>query len=357
MSEEGGDDEQRTEAPSERRLQQAFEQGDVALSHEAVTTGAFLVGVIAIVIFANSLEARMVSVIAGTTSLIATAPFGSIPSIIAPLALPIFGILAATALGAIVLTFAQTRGHLWTEKAVPDLSRVFSIGRLGQLASKDFFIDLAVQVLKVAIIGFACWGLLRDELLMAGRLAQASPGAALTGLYSSLWKIAMRAIALLAVFAAANYALTRWRFTKKHRMTKEELKREMREDEGDPHIRAARKRRHREMSKRNAIAETKQADVLLVNPTHIAIAIRYRKDEGGAPKVLAKGKGVLAEAMRDTARSNGIPIVQDIPLARLLYKKVKVGGSVPADTYKAVAAILAFVYRLTGRAQASAAPR
>lgn len=357
MSDEAGDDEQRTEAPSERRLQQAFEQGDVALSHEVVTTGAFLVGVIALVVFAGSLEARMVSVIAGTTSLIATAPFGSIPSLIAPLALPIFGILTATALGATVLTFAQTRGHLWTEKAVPDLTRVFSVGRLGQLASKDFFIDLLIQILKVAIIGFACWGLLRDELLTVGRLAQASPGAALTGLYSSLWKIALRAIALLAVFAAANYALTRWRFTRKHRMTKEELKREMREDEGDPHLRAARKRRHREMSKRNAIAETKQADVLLVNPTHIAIAIRYRKDEGGAPKVLAKGKGVLAEAMRDTARSNGIPIVQDIPLARLLYKKVKVGGSVPADTYKAVAAILAFVYRLTGRAQASAAQR
>jgi flagellar biosynthesis protein FlhB len=119
-------------------------------------------------------------------------------------------------------------------------------------------------------------------------------------------------------------------------------------------MRGARKRKHRELVKRNALAETKQADVLLVNPTHIAIAIRYRKDESGAPRVLAKGKGVLAEAMRATARENGIPIVQDIPLARLLYKKVKVGGAVPADTYKAVAAVLAFVYRLTGRAAALA---
>jgi flagellar biosynthesis protein FlhB len=123
----------------------------------------------------------------------------------------------------------------------------------------------------------------------------------------------------------------------------------MREDEGDPHIKAARKRRHRELVKKNAIAETRRADALIVNPTHIAIAVRYRKDEGGAPRVVAKGKGVLAEAMRDVARSGGIPIVKDIPLARLLYRKVKVGGQVPADTFKAVAAILAFVYRLTGR--------
>jgi flagellar biosynthesis protein FlhB len=86
-----------------------------------------------------------------------------------------------------------------------------------------------------------------------------------------------------------------------------------------------------------------------VNPTHVAIALRYRKDEGRAPRVTAKGKGALAEYMRDLARENGIPIVQDIPLARLLYRKVKVGKEIPAATYKAVAAVLAFVYRMTGR--------
>ena len=130
-------------------------------------------------------------------------------------------------------------------------------------------------------------------------------------------------------------------------MTKDELKREMKDEEGDPLVKGARKRRHRELVRKSAIAESRRADALVVNPTHIAIAIRYRKDEGAAPRVLAKGKGVLAEAMRDSARSAGVPIVQDIPLARLLYKKVKIGGQVPADTYKAVAAILALVYRLT----------
>ena len=127
-------------------------------------------------------------------------------------------------------------------------------------------------------------------------------------------------------------------------------------------IRGARKRRHRELVKKNAVMESRRADALIVNPTHIAIAIRYRKDEGAAPKVLAKGKGVLAEAMRESARSAGVPIIQDIPLARLLYKKVKIGGQVPAETYRAVAAVLALVYRLTRPssggppAQAEAAP-
>lgn len=354
MSDES-DDEARTEAPSERRLQQAFEQGDIALSSELVTTGAFLLGVVTILFFASVFQARLVSVIATATSLAPTTPFASMPSMLLPLLLPAAGVLAITALGATAITFAQTRGHLWLDRPTPDLSRVFSMGRLSQLASKDFLIDLAISVLKVSIVAWACWGVLRHELLTVGKLSLTAPGDALDGLFGALWKICLRGVGLLGAFAAANFALTRWRYTKKHRMTKEELKRELREDEGDPMMRGARKRKHREMVKRNAVAETKQADVLLVNPTHIAIALRYRKEDGGAPRVLAKGKGVLAEAMRDAARSNGIPIVQDIPLARLLYKKVKVGGVVPAETYKAVAAILAFVYRLTGKSAGAAA--
>lgn len=352
MSDES-DDEARTEAPSERRLQQAFEQGDIALSNEVVTTGAFVIGVIALLALASILQAQLVRVISTVTTLSPSTPFGSLPSILMPLLLPAAAVLAACAVGATGLTFAQTKGHLWLDRPTPDLSRVFSMGRLGQLFSKDFLIDLGISVLKVSIVAWACWGVLRNELLSVGKLSAAAPGDSFGGLFSALWKICLRGLGLLAAFAAANFALTRWRYTKKHRMTKEELKREMREDEGDPMMRGARKRKHREMVKRNAVAETKQADVLLVNPTHIAIAIRYRKEDGGAPRVLAKGKGVLAEAMRDAARSNAIPIVQDIPLARLLYKKVKVGGVVPADTYKAVAAILAFVYRLTGKTKAA----
>lgn len=354
MSDES-DDEQKTEAPSERRLEQAWQQGDIALSHEVVTTGAFVLGVIAILASATAFEARLTRLVTETMTLVATAPFGSLPTMLMPIALPVATVLIAMAMGAMILTFVQTRAHVWDDRVTPDLSRVFSMGRLKNLASKDFLVDLGIGVLKVAAVAWACWGVLRGELLTVNKLALAAPGDALGGLFGSVWKISLRAIGLLIAFSVANVVLTRWRYTKKHRMTKEEVKREMREDEGDPMMRGARKRKHREMVKRNAVAETKQADVLVVNPTHIAIAIRYRKDESGAPRVLAKGKGVLAEAMRDTARSNGIPIVQDIPLARLLFRKVKVGGAVPADTYKAVAAILAFVYRLTGKANAMSA--
>lgn len=351
MSDESeSDDEQKTEAPSERRLQQAFEQGDIALSQELVTTGAFVIGLVALLMSASLFQARLTRLVTETMTLVSSTPFETLPSMLLPLVLPAAVVMVAMAVGAIALTFSQTRGHLWTDRVSPDFSRVFSWGRLSQLASAQFGADLLISVGKLLAVAVVCWSSLKTELLSVPRLAHMPAGDALRQLFAGVVTVGLRAVALLAVFAAANYGLTRWRYTKKHRMTKEEIKREMREDEGDPMLRGARKRKHREMVKRNAVAETKQADVLVVNPTHIAIAIRYRKDEGGAPKVLAKGKGVLAEAMREAARGNSVPIVQDIPLARLLYKKVKIGGTVPAETYKAVAAILAFVYRLTGRA-------
>lgn len=347
------DRENRTEAPSERRLEEAFDRGDIVLSRDVVSTGAFALGLIALVSLSHGLEARLVRLVSETLLLAPTAPYASLPSLLLPLGGPVLLILGAIALGGVALTFVQTRAHLWSEKPSPDLTRVFSTERLTRLVSKEFVVDLLVAFVKVVAIGLGTWGVVRGEFLTLGRLGHSAPGEQLAALFGGVTKIAVRAMALLIVFAGADFALSRWRYRKRHMMTKDELKREMKDEEGDPLVKGARKRRHRELVRKSAIAESRRADALVVNPTHIAIAIRYRKDEGAAPRVLAKGKGVLAEAMRDSARSSGVPIVQDIPLARLLYKKVKIGGQVPADTYKAVAAILALVYRLTRPAAAA----
>ncbi len=155
-------------------------------------------------------------------------------------------------------------------------------------------------------------------------------------------------LVVVGIIAALDAGITHYRFNVDMRMTKEELKREYKEEEGDPHIKSKRKQKHRDMAQGNT-QDVQRADALIVNPTHIAIAIRYRRGEDKAPKILVKGKGKRAELMRDLARGAGVPIVQDIPLARLLYKKVKVGKEIPAETYRAVAAVLAFVYRTTGK--------
>jgi flagellar biosynthesis protein FlhB len=194
----------------------------------------------------------------------------------------------------------------------------------------------------------------RDELGALPALLTAAPGDQLDRAFGLLARAAKPVILAVAAVAAAEFFVSRQRFAKRMRMTKEETKREYKEDEGDPLLRGQRKKRHREMIRNRAKQEVPRADALLVNPTHIAIALRYRKGEGRAPRVTAKGKGQLAEFMRELARENGIPIVEDVPLARLLYRKVKVGREIPAQTYKAVATLLAFVYRVTGKRESGA---
>lgn len=355
MSSEGGDDdqEQRTEDPSERRLAQAFEEGDIALSREFVLLGAFIAGCVTLLIVAPAFKRALIGLLGETVRLSAAAPFASLPALLAPLAKPTALVAVVVAVVGTALTFTQTRAHLWDDRATPDFSRLFEPSRITHFVSKQFAQDLVINLVKLVAVSGVVWTSLRAEFLTLGGILQTNPGDQLGALWAPLSKTVVRLLMLFAVFAGADFALTRWRYRKKHMMTRDELKREMKEDEGDPLVRGARKRKHRELVKRNAIAETKRADALIVNPTHIAIAVRYRKEEDAAPRVIAKGKGVLAEAMREAARGNGIPIVQDIPLARLLYKKVKTGGQVPKETFKAVAAVLAFVYRVTGRLQAA----
>jgi flagellar biosynthesis protein FlhB len=352
VASEETEQEQRTEEASERRLTQAFEEGDIALSREFVMLGGFIAGALVLVRVAPAFKRALTVLITDAIRLTPSSPFSTLPSLVAPLALPTAAIMITVAAVGIALTFTQTRAHIWDDRATPDFSRLFSPSRVTHFVSKEFAQDFGISLVKLVAIGGVVWTSFRDEFLTLHRLLQATPADQFDSLFAPLSKALVRVLAVFAAFAGADFALTHWRYRKKHMMTRDELKREMREDEGDPQIRFARKRKHRELSKRNAVAETKTADVLIVNPTHIAIAVRYRKDEDGAPRVIAKGKGVLAEAMRDAARSNGIPIVQDIPLARLLFKKVKTGGQVPRETFKAVAAVLAFVYRMTGRTQA-----
>jgi flagellar biosynthesis protein FlhB len=223
------------------------------------------------------------------------------------------------------------------------------------LFSKRTLLDLGMATVKVVALGWTAWSSVHGDFLTLPRLLHATPADQLTRAFEILLHVGWRMLLVATVIAGADLALVRWRFMKQMRVTKQDAKREAKDQEGDPLIKGKRRQKHRQLSRGRARIEVPRADALLVNPTHIAIALRYRRDEGRAPRVIAKGKGALAEYMRDLARENAIPIVQDIPLARLLYRKVKVGREVPAGTYKAVAAVLAFVYRITGRAPGAGA--
>ncbi len=349
------DDEEKSEAGSERRLRLAYEEGQVPIGRDAASLCALVAAVGALTAVAPRVKDGLVGVVTHALRELPTTPMADLPVASLKAALPLILVMGVAGLGATVATLAQTRGGFWFDLLLPDLSRLISGGKLKRLFSADLAIDTFVALVKSLAVAWALWSALRDDFLTLGRLFSAPAGAQLPALFGPLGRASGKVLGVLALLAGADLALQHLRFRKKVRMTRQELKREHREEEGDPLLKSRRKRRHRDLMKGLAKVEVPRADAVIVNPTHVAVAVRYRRDEGRAPRVLAKGKGELAEYMRDLARGNGVPIVQDILLARALHKRVKVGREVPADLFKGVAAVLAFVYRVTGRMPGGAA--
>jgi flagellar biosynthetic protein FlhB len=174
------------------------------------------------------------------------------------------------------------------------------------------------------------------------------------------WSLVCRAmwlvLGVLGALAAVDYFLARRRITAQMRMTGEEIRREHREQDGDPMIRGRRKQRMRELAKRRMAAAVASADVVVVNPTHYAVALRYDDKQDAAPVVVAKGSDEQAEKIREVARQNGVPVLSRPPLARALHKHVKEGRAVPSNLYRAVAEVLAYVYRIRHRANGRGNP-
>jgi flagellar biosynthetic protein FlhB len=346
---EAEDKEQRTEAASGKRLQKAREQGDVAVGRDVAMFASLAIGALLLTATATGLRDRLVKLVQACALAIATGQTRDIlPLVTGPMAV-ILAVCAGACLAGVIAGVAQTGGGFWLERVMPDLSKVVSGGRLGRMFKAETLADLGLSLVKVLTLGWVLWSAIRDDFMTLPNLLQSDTATQLAGLFRPLTAGLAKILTGLGLIAGLDFALTRYRYAERMKMTKEELKREYKEDEGDPLFRSRRKQKHRQMLKNIIAVEVPKADALIVNPTHIAIAIKYEAGKDAAPRVTAKGKGALAETMRDLARANGIPIVQDIPLARLLYRKVKVGKSVPVETYKAVAAVLAFVYRVLGR--------
>ncbi len=349
MADEESDKESRTEGPSPKRMSQAQQQGDIPMGRDAAPVAALAAATLALVAAGPALRDSLSGLFGDVAGAVDRTPFGDLPRLLVrPISLTLAVCLAAAG-GALAATVAQTKGQFWTAKIGLDPSRLWHGVAVTKLFTKDFLVDLCLAVVKVVAIGVAAWLAVRDDFVTLPRMLGADPAAELNWIFGLVATAAKPVLLVVITIAGIDLAVVHFRFLEKMKMTKEEAKREYKEDEGDPTARGKRKKRHREIVANAMKREVPRADALVVNPTHIAIAIRYRRDEGRAPKVIAKGKGILAEHMRALAREHGIPIVEDIPLARLLYRKVKVGREIPAATYKAVATILAFVYRVTGR--------
>jgi flagellar biosynthetic protein FlhB len=228
-----------------------------------------------------------------------------------------------------------------------DLMKPFGMSGIGNIVSPKAALGRVFKSrAKVAVVMMAAYLALAGEFhRMITEPVLDAHGTAMS-LTTALGRLTMVAGFALAVLAVIEYVQAKRTLMGRMRMTPEEIKREYREQEGDPMIRRRRRQRMREISRRRLVSSVKGADVVVVNPTEYAVALRYKAGEDRAPKVVAKGRGVVAERIRELARQNGVPILAQPPLARLLHKVVPEGREIPSNVYHAVAEVLAYVFRL-----------
>ncbi|MFO0729315.1 MAG: EscU/YscU/HrcU family type III secretion system export apparatus switch protein [Myxococcota bacterium] len=345
------DQDQRRFDPTPRRVEEFRKRGQIATSRDLVTALALAGGAASTLSLAASTGASLRDYMASAL----LHGSGELPTVaINHAAQAFWSGLAPTAAGAlaglVVAGAVQLGPRPTTFPLKLDLSRIFSPDSIGNLFSPKAQAGRALKaVAKLAVVGAAGYLAIDHEWTQYLKTPAFEPGAVwLRGeaAISTAFRWAGSALVGLAII---DFAQSKRSLMAQMRMTLEELKREMREQEGDPAVKRKRRQRMRELSKKKNVAAVKSSDVVLVNPTEFAVAIRYRSKKDRAPRVVAKGKGKAAERIRELARGAGVPIVTNIPLARFLFRAVKEGQEIPPNVYQAVAEILGYVYRLQRR--------
>ena len=343
---------EKTEKATPKRERQAREDGDLAKSAEFTGAMVMIAAAAATLGSIGQISAELIGLMARA---IRTATeqqdLGravielSLHDALMTMARCITPVLAASFAAAGFFTYLQV-GALFTLKPLtPKLDKLNPVNGLKNMFSKDKAVDLVKNMLKIAIMAAIAHRLIMDEL----PTLILTPGAGLTQSMTlfgqAMRRVSFALIGVLLVFGGADLFLQRKRHEKKLMMSKDDVKREYKESEGDGMIKGQRQQLHQEMINDPGIKRVPDADAIVVNPTHIAVAIRYREHEMDAPTIIAQGRGELAQQIKQIARQHHIPIVRHVPLARALIE-LEVEDQIPSDFYDAVAEILNFVYSL-----------
>lgn len=340
---------EKTEAATPKRRQEVRKRGQSSRSADLTSALVLLAGLYAIKLVAGGVEGQLSAFLAGSIAQAgATTRTGSLPSSSAILSL-VLGILpplaGVMALAAFAAAFMQGGFVVAPGLLAPKFERVNPLQGAKRILSVQGLVQLARTLAKFAIVagvGFMVIRAHENDLANAGTL-ELSAGVGL--LLSLLWEILFKsALAVLAI-GALDWLWERRRFLQSIRMTKQEVKEEYRQTEGDPLVRAQLRRKRQEFMQQ-MMAATKTADVVVTNPTHFAVALKYDEVTMAAPVVVAKGRDYVAQRLREVAREADVPVMENPPLARTLYATVAIGKPIPPELYVGVAEVLAFVFRL-----------
>jgi flagellar biosynthetic protein FlhB len=259
---------------------------------------------------------------------------------------PFFGVMVLAALAGHLI---QGRPVFAIDKLAPDLTKLSPLAGFRRLFGADGWVNLLKGLIKMAIVGAAVWMQLWPERNAMQNVLAQSTSDVVGDMTHLLFKVLMTALAALAVIAGLDYFWQRMQFLKRNRMSKQELKEEYRQNEGDPTIKAKIRQIRQERARKRMMARVPEATVVIMNPTHFAVALQYESGKMAAPVCVAKGVDALALRIRAVAEENDVPVVENPPLARALHAAIEIDEPVPPEHFKAVAQVIGYVFRLQGK--------
>lgn len=349
-------DQEKTEPASQKKLDDARNKGQVALSRE-VPSVLILMAVLGVFYFTGAwgldhLSSGMVGIFAHLEdyrAMTVPAAHDLLALVFRHIVLILTPVLLAVLVCGIAGNVMQIGFHVTTEPMSPKLEKLNPITGLKRLLGLKSLVELLKGIVKIGLVGTVAYLVGKRQIDDIPGLMSMTVGQILSYFGTAAFQIAFFVCLALIALAVADVAFQRWQHAKELRMTKQEVKDEQKQTIGNPEIKGRIRKMQREMARQRMMAAVPQADVVITNPTRLAIALKFDADTMDAPQVLAMGAGEVARRIREIAAEHDIPLVEQKPLARALYKRVEVGDAIPVDLYRAVAEVLAYVYRLQGK--------
>ena len=343
---------EKTEEPTARRLAEARKKGDVTKSMEVPSAAVLLLGLFTLYATSGFMLDHLLAVLRyylAHLHSISITPGNMM--VITQNSMIQFGIMVGPIMGVVMVTalasnYAQIGVIFTTEKITPSFEKIDPIKGTGKIFSMQTLANSVKSIAKLAIVTYVAYREVMNNLDGLIPLMDQEPYEIMVFYARVSFWIFLKSALIIVLLAALDYAFQRWQFMKKMKMTKQELKEEAKMTEGDPHVKGRIRSIQMEMARKRMMAEVPEADVVITNPTRLAVALLYDSETMSAPKVVAKGAGVVAQRIKDIARENNVPLVEDKPLARALFKTVDLDEYVPENLFQAVAEVLAYVYKL-----------
>lgn len=349
---------ERTEQPTQKKRREALEKGQVARSKEINTALLLLAGAWVVGPAADGLAAGLTDLFARWVTqptLMPTDPLGAsrflqdgIAEVMGLLALPALVLAGITAFAGAV----QARGVISLHPITPQWKRISPLDNAKRIFGAQAVAELLKSLFKLAIVVGALWIALAGSIEEILALSQQSPGELLGVVRTYAPRLLVAAGLAYMLLAAADYGFQLWQHEKGLRMSKQEVREEHKENEGDPMVKQRLRSMGRALTRNQMISSVAEADVVITNPTHIAVALKYDPSVAPAPVVVARGQRKIAQRIKKIAFESNVTVIEDKPLAWALYESTRVGVVIPAELYKVVAEVLAFVFRQRQRARA-----